>query len=495
MIHIRDFSIKKRLLFSNFFMIIIPVIFMALLSALVFLSLQFGNLNRSTILSFLWPESGPTLSTQFELTRFRVRADQFKKKSKDLVDSAHHLEALGCRVVIVGKQGAIIYQTEDTQGMETLSQALSEAPSGRGSISWGEKGLAFHYFSDESGVRLAVIGEGPLVVDGELIDISSKALLKKSFYVVCGLVTLLILIIGWKLSRYLGRQIIEPLQVLQVTASHIAQGDLDTPVPVDSEDEIGMTMMAFELTRRQLKMARETRDRYERNRKEMIAGISHDLSTPLTKIEGYACGLRDGIADTPEKKDHYFRMIIDTARHMGNLVQSLFLFSKLDLGRMEYHMEKVPLKAYLEDYVEEQSEHFKSQGLLLKVEAPREECVVLLDRIQFSRIVTNLLSNSIKYKTADLGHVVMSLSVPRKQWVQLAFSDDGPGVAPSDLSHLFESFYRTDKARTNPAKGSGLGLAVVRELVKGMKGIIWAENETPHGLKIVMEFPLAKEEA
>jgi len=431
MIHIRDFSIKKRLLFSNFFMIIIPVIFMALLSALVFLSLQFGNLNRSTILSFLWPESGPTLSTQFELTRFRVRADQFKKKSKDLVDSAHHLEALGCRVVIVGKQGAIIYQTEDTQGMETLSQALSEAPSGRGSISWGEKGLAFHYFSDESGVRLAVIGEGPLVVDGELIDISSKALLKKSFYVVCGLVTLLILIIGWKLSRYLGRQIIEPLQVLQVTASHIAQGDLDTPVPVDSEDEIGMTMMAFELTRRQLKMARETRDRYERNRK----------------------------------------------------------------GQMEYHMEKVPLKAYLEDYVEEQSEHFKSQGLLLKVEAPREECVVLLDRIQFSRIVTNLLSNSIKYKTADLGHVVMSLSVPRKQWVQLAFSDDGPGVAPSDLSHLFESFYRTDKARTNPAKGSGLGLAVVRELVKGMKGIIWAENETPHGLKIVMEFPLAKEEA
>lgn len=138
-------------------------------------------------------------------------------------------------------------------------------------------------------------------------------------------------------------------------------------------------------------------------------------------------------------------MIIDTARHMGNLVQSLFLFSKLDLGQMEYHMEKVPLKAYLEDYVEEQSEHFKSQGLLLKVEAPREECVVLLDRIQFSRIVTNLLSNSIKYKTADLGHVVMSLSVPRKQWVQLAFSDDGPGVAPSDLSHLFESFYRTDK--------------------------------------------------
>ena len=109
--------------------------------------------------------------------------------------------------------------------------------------------------------------------------------------------------------------------------------------------------------------------------------------------------------------------------------------------------------------------------------------------------MTNLLSNSIKYKTADLGHVVMSLSVPRKQWVQLAFSDDGPGVAPSDLSHLFESFYRTDKARTNPAKGSGLGLAVVRELVKGMKGIIWAENETPHGLKIVMEFPLAKEEA
>jgi signal transduction histidine kinase len=492
---IRDLSIKKRLLLSNFIMIIIPVLFMVTLSASVFLSFRFGNINRATILTFIWPESGPTLATQFELTRFRVRADDYHGSKHHLMESADHLEDLGYRVVILKPDHSYFYVTAGTDGREIMREVLAKSPEGRGSIIWGENGLAFHYISDESGLQLGVIGTAPLVVDGEYIDISSKDLFKSAFYIVCLIVTLLIIFIGWKLSRWLGRQIIQPLEVLQATASHIAQGDLDTPVPVESEDEIGMTMLAFELTRRQLKRARETREKYDRSRKELIAGISHDLSTPLTKIEGYAYGLQDRIANTPEKRAHYIHMIIETAENMEKLVRTLFLFSKLDLGQVEYHLEAVPLRAYLNDYVEDQKEHYRGKGLEIILEASCDEVEVNLDRLQFSRIISNILSNSIKYKTASIGHMVIRLMKSGDSRVRLIFEDDGPGVGEADLKHLFESFYRTDKARTNTSKGSGLGLAVVRELVKGMGGIIWAENAQPHGLIIAMEFPVKKGES
>ena len=105
-------------------------------------------------------------------------------------------------------------------------------------------------------------------------------------------------------------------------------------MPIVSRDEIGDTCRSFEQMRLQLRSARDTREKYDQNRKELLAGISHDLSTPLTKIEGYASGIVDGIANTPEKRRHYLTMIQDTSRHMAKLVQTLFLFSKLDLGQI-----------------------------------------------------------------------------------------------------------------------------------------------------------------
>ena len=495
--HIRDLSIRKRLLLSNCIMLFIPVAFMLVMSMALFLSLQFGNVNRASIMSFIWPESGPTLATQFELTRLRVRSDSWKPDNKrlerSLLEAADHLGELGYRVAIFKPDGSLYFQTHLTDGRRTLEEAMEGAPAGRGAISWGDRGLFFHYRSEETGLVLAAAGEIPIVWDGEYIDVSSKELLKQAFTVICIIVTLLTIVVGLYLSRWLSRQIIGPLEELQATASNIARGNLDKPVPVCSEDEIGRTMQAFETARVQLKAARETRERYDRSRKELIAGISHDLRTPLTKIEGYAYGLRDGIANTTEKKGHYVKMIIDTAENMGQLVRELFLFSKLDLGQVEYHWEKVDLAAYLRDYVEDQAEHFQREGLSLSFRSELTAVSVTLDRLQMSRIVGNILGNSLKYRTAALGHELITLSRAGAGKVELAFTDDGPGVPEAALTQIFESFYRTDKARTNPAMGSGLGLAVVKQLVEGMHGTIRAENVDPHGLKISIVIPSEEE--
>ena len=487
---LQDTSIRKRLLLSNFIMIFIPVVFMVAVSMGIFLFLQFGNINRASIISFLWPESGPTLSIQFELSRLRVRADAFNGEHlSPMLQASHHLESLGLNVAIF-RYDELLYHTKSEDGTEIWQDAIEQSPGHDAAIEWSDTGLAFHYISPQSGVRVAVVGAVPIRQHGEFIDISSKNVLKTAFFVLLFLSVVLTIAIGILLSRWLARQIITPLETLRNTADAISKGDLDHPVVIANTDEIGQTCQSFEVMRQQLKTAQTLRERYDHNRKELIAGISHDLSTPLTKIEGYACGIRDGIANTPEKRAHYLSLIIDASRSMGQLVKTLFLFSKLDLKQVPFHWELVDLCAYFREYVAEQSEHFAAQGLVIEYTEKIPPAYVSIDRLQFQRVVENIIGNSVKYKDTPTGHLQLTIGKSRDGQIRLLFADDGPGIADATaLPKLFDSFYRTDKARSHVANGSGLGLAVVKQIITTMGGIIWAAQTVPKGLTIGIALP------
>lgn len=488
--NIQDISIRKRLLLSNFIMICIPVVVLLLLSAATFLVLQFGTINRASIISFIWPESGPTVSTQFELSRLRVRADSFRGDHLGpLLQASRHLETLGYRVVLY-HQDTMLYHTAGSEGADTWHEALTKSPGGEAAIAWSDQGLAFHYTSPASGVRAAVVGSRPLRPQGEFIDVSSKDVLKGAFLFVVAFLLLLIIVIGLVLSRWLALQIIQPLETLRNTAEAISNGNLDTAVTTLGNDEIGQTCRSFEQMRQQLQAAQAVRERYDQNRKELIAGISHDLSTPLTKIEGYAYGLRDGIANTPEKRQHYIGMIIDTAQSMGKLVRTLFLFSKLDLHQVPFQWEVVDICAYVTDYVTEQRDLLAKRGLQVTVCQQLPQALVSIDRSQFQRVIENIIENSIKYKDSDVGTLVITLQQTQPGRVELLFADSGQGIADDrDLPKLFDSFYRTDKARSQVAKGSGLGLAVVKQIITTMGGTIWAARTEPKGLTIGIALP------
>lgn len=488
--HIQDWPIRKRLLFSNFIMICIPVVFLSVISMAMFLVLQFGTINRAGIIAFLWPESGPIVSTQFELSRLRVRADAFHGDHLGpLLQASQHLETLGYDVVVYRDQ-MLLYQTEGTTGDATWQQALDRSPQGEAAVSWSDQGLAFHYSSPYSGVRVAVVGAIPLRQHGELIDISSKDVLKTAFWLVVAAMLVLIIAIGLYLSQWLSKQLIQPLETLRNTADAISKGNLDTPVAVVGNDEIGQTCRSFETMRQQLKTAQTVREQYDQNRKELIAGISHDLSTPLTKIEGYACGLRDGIANTVEKRTHYLDMIIDTSRSMGNLVRTLFLFSKLDLHQVPFQWETVDISAYLQDYVDEQRDALRGRGLDIDLTVDVPQAYISIDRTQFQRVVENIIENSIKYKDSPMGQLHITIRHGAAGMIDLLFADAGQGIADAaDLPKLFDSFYRTDKARSHVAKGSGLGLAVVKQIITTMGGTIWAAQTVPKGLTIGIALP------
>ena len=393
----KDLPIRKRLLAANYLMILTPILCFMLFSVGIFWIFGMENMNRSSVLSFIWPESGPTLSIQFELTRLRVRADHYNpRKPRPLLLVSDHLEDQGLRVMLA-RNGVPFYVTENQDPEEIRRTAEAETPEGR--------------------------------------------------------------------------------------------GDLDTPVRADSRDEIGDTLRAFEKARTELKAARERRIQYDQSRKELLAGIAHDLATPLTKIQGYASGIKDGIADTPEKRQRYLDKILETVESMARLDQTLFLFSRLDLDQVPFHWETVDLCQYVTDYVEEQQDHWNRNGLSVTFHSDLPRACIQLDRDQFARILENLLSNSWKYRRSHTGSVVLSLAPGRPGFVELRCSDDGQGVAPAHLDKIFESFYRTDRARSHVAAGSGLGLAVVRKIVETMDGTIRALPNEPQGLIIAMEFP------
>ena len=314
-----------------------------------------------------------------------------------------------------------------------------------------------------------------------------KALWRYILTAILGVAILVILLVGAYLSRLLSRQIIEPLSELRRAAAEIRRGNLDTAMTIRTQDEFGDACRDFDQMRLELKRSREQQRKYEQNRKELIAGISHDLSTPLTALKGYASGIIEGIAHTPEKQRHYVEMIYQAALTMEKLVDSLFLFSKLDLGRIPFHLEPVVLQDYFKDFVAEKCQELRERGIDLKFQGQSTACVSI-DRMQFQRVIDNLLTNSWKYRRGDRSGVKLILS-DRENQLQLDFIDDGIGVGDEDLPKLFDSFYRTDPARSNVAKGSGLGLAIVKQIILGMKGTIWAEQNPAGGLVIRIVLP------
>ena len=326
-----------------------------------------------------------------------------------------------------------------------------------------------------------------------LAGLGGAAVLGAARYYLVFALLLAAALVGLLLSRLMARQLLKPLGKLRRVAAQVSRGDLDTPIRADSRDEIGDTLRAFEKSRLELCRARQKREQDERSRKEMLAGIAHDLATPLTKIQGYAAGIQDGIADTPEKRQRYLQKILETTENMAKLNQTLFLFSKLDLDQVPFHWETVDLCSWMRDYVEKQREHWEQNGLHLTFSTALTAAPIRMDRDQFARVLENLLGNSWKYKTEKAGTLAIALKPQGKNQVRLELADDGPGVAPEQLDRIFESFYRTDRARSHVSAGSGLGLAVVRKITTTMKGTIRAEANQPHGLKICMTFPLEED--
>ncbi len=302
---------------------------------------------------------------------------------------------------------------------------------------------------------------------------------------------LILLLVGALAFLWLYQSIVQPLEKLKRAAVNIKEGNLDFNVITDTEDEIGEVCTAFEEMRIKLKDQIELSMQYEKDNKELISNISHDLKTPITAIKGYVEGIRDGVADTPEKMDKYIRTIYNKATDMDKLIDELFLFSKLDSNSLNYSFAKLNLKDYFEDCVDEISLDLESRGITLAYynHVP-EDTIIIADPEQLKRVINNIVGNSVKYMAADRpGHIGIFIK-DEPEFVQIEIQDNGKGIAKKELPHIFERCYRTDASRNSSKGGSGLGLSIAKKIIEEHGGKIWANSVEDEGT--TMSFVLRK---
>ena len=293
------------------------------------------------------------------------------------------------------------------------------------------------------------------------------------------------------LYYWISRSILRPLKLLSDGTREIRNGNLDVKMKYSRNDEFGDVCQNFEDMRKYLKDSVKQRLEDEKRRKELITGISHDLRTPLTTINGYLDGLIDGIADTPEKQYKYLAAMKTRTGNMVNLVESLSEYSRLDKD-FKYHMEDVDLSEYVKKYLETHRTDLQELNIEILFQNPGKQYPVMLDQREFKRIFDNLITNTAKYRIKEKSQVLISVkNTLDEQWIELTFQDDGPGVPQESLTNLFDSFYRVDISRNRAEKGSGIGLAVVREIVIGHGGNVYAQNRS--GLAIIIHLPAREE--
>ncbi|MDD3222390.1 MAG: HAMP domain-containing sensor histidine kinase [Lachnospiraceae bacterium] len=406
----------------------------------------------------------------------------------DRLEDVSYLQVMNERLenyssfLVLRKNGEVFYSGQDrSEDSDAADVVVQNSESGyiTGTDPYHLKQIDF-FFSDGSEGTIQIMT--PVTSVAEQVE---KMLLK-----VCVAALVILLAVSAMAFFWLYQSIVQPLEKLKRAAVNIKEGNLDFNVITDTEDEIGEVCTAFEEMRIKLKAQIDVSMQYEKDNKELISNISHDLKTPITAIKGYVEGIRDGVADSPEKMDKYIRTIYNKATDMDKLIDELFLYSKLDSNSMNYNFVKLNLKDYFEDCVDEISLDLESKGLefIYKNYVP-DNVIIIADPEQLKRVINNIVGNSVKYMDRVSGRISIFIK-DEPEFVQVEIHDNGKGIAKSELPHIFERCYRTDASRNSSKGGSGLGLSIAKKIIEEHGGKIWANSVEGEGT--TMSFVLRK---
>ena len=289
---------------------------------------------------------------------------------------------------------------------------------------------------------------------------------------------------------WIYRTVSLPLAKLQAAARNIKEGNLDFEIKNETNDEIGQLCQDFEEMRLRLKANAEEKVAYDKENKELISNISHDLKTPITAIKGYVEGIMDGVADTPEKMDRYIKTIYNKANEMDLLINELTFYSKIDTNRIPYNFTTISAKGYFGDCAEDLFMELEAKGVQFRYRNYLEtDSKVIVDPEQLRRVISNIVGNSVKYMDKSDPSITMDLK-DVGDFVQIELGDNGKGIAAKDLPNIFDRFYRTDASRNSSKGGSGIGLSIVKKIVEEHGGKIWATSE--EGVGTTMYFVIRK---
>ena len=283
------------------------------------------------------------------------------------------------------------------------------------------------------------------------------------------------------LTRWLERSIFTPISAINIAMNNIRDGNFTYTLSTGEEGEIGDLYRNYEDMRLRLKESADEKLEREKQNRELISNISHDLKTPITSIKGYVEGLIDGVANTPEKQEKYIRTIYNKANDMDHLIDELTLYSRFESDRIPYNFHRLNVGDYFGDCVEEIGMDMDSRGIELNyTNLVSPQTRIIADPEQMKRVINNIVGNSVKYMDKEKGRIDIRI-LDEQDSVRIEIEDNGKGIAARDLPNIFDRFYRTDSSRNSAQGGSGIGLSIVRKIIEDHGGYIWATSREGEG--------------
>lgn len=412
----------------------------------------------------------------FTVLKEQTRTDASRLSDKEYLHRINTEIARKSTDIIVRK-GTDIYYAGNMEAAQAILPALPD---------YGDADL-----SEESGIyygefRRFVKQLDFLFPDGEegsvFVVTKASALISRHLLVDMFVAIFLILIFtSTMLTRWIHKGVFHPVTELNTAMREIKEGNFEYALETGIRGEIGDLYQNYEDMRLRLKESTEENRENEKQNRELISNISHDLKTPITAIKGYVEGIMDGVADTPEKMDKYIKTIYNKANDMERLINELTYYSGIDNNRIPYNFHRINVADYFGDCVEEVGMDLEQRGIELNYSNLADPgTVVIADPEQMKKVINNIISNSVKYM--DKSHGVIDIRIlDEAESIRIEIEDNGKGIAQKDLGRIFERFYRTDASRNSAQGGSGIGLSIVKKIIEDHGGYIWATGREGEG--------------
>ncbi|MFN8498388.1 MAG: ATP-binding protein [Anaerolineae bacterium] len=267
----------------------------------------------------------------------------------------------------------------------------------------------------------------------------------------------------------------------------VAAGDLAVRVEVEGRDELAQLGHDFNRMSERLAEAAAEREGMAEARRELFAAVSHDLRTPLASIRAMVEALADGVVQDPATVQRYLVTIRGQTESLSALIDDLFELAQLDAGVMRFEMQRASLGDLISDTLESMHVQASSKGVHLSGQVDPAADLVTMAPDKAQRVLYNLVQNAIRHTPPD-GSICISATADG-DYARVDVADSGEGIAPADLPHVFDSFYRAEKSRSADYGGAGLGLAIARSIVEAHGGRIWVESQVGHGTRFSFTLP------
>ena len=257
-------------------------------------------------------------------------------------------------------------------------------------------------------------------------------------------------------TAFYTRGIVKPLTVITGAAEDMSRGKLNTRAEVTGVNEVRQLAGAFNVMADKLEQVEETR-------KEFVANVSHELRSPVTSIHGFVEGMLDGTIPE-EEYQRYLQIVFDETNRMTRLIADLLQLSRMDKGVDQLQWSDFDINELIRRVLIGRMNEIEQKTLNVQLEFEREPCMAHADNDRISQVVHNIVDNALKF-VVENGNLTIRTSLLHDNTVAVVVQNDGEPIAPEDRAHLFERFYKADKAHTS-GKGTGLGLSICKQILQ-----------------------------